>query len=408
MANIKHFRIINGSGAHYFIVALSVLMVLAGGVYFYKLYDSYRGIRTSLSTTETERDNLEKNLDELMNKYDVLTKDFEDLKNEDQVKVNRELRAEMANLQKGFERARSVYTDLLNFRDRGGKTYAMEVQLATAINQLSDRKYAEAVTTLDKIAASLQAEQAKTVAAVTIPANVPVVNTPPSSGYSRQQVATSIGNYLVSMVAGDLSNTKIIVDTASDSTCANDCPVLPLATYVSRSGAYAGINGSYFCPATYPDCASKKNSFDLLVMNKNKVYFNSDNNVYSNNPGVIFGGGYIRFVSAVSQWGRDTGIDSMISNYPLLVSGGNISFGGDTDPKKGSKGNRSFVANKGSQVFIGVVHSATVAEGAVVLKTLGMENALNLDNGGSTALWSGGYKVGPGRDLPNVVLFVRK
>ena len=408
MANIKHFRIINGSGAHYFIVALSVLMVLAGGVYFYKLYDSYRGIRTSLSTTETERDNLEKNLDELMNKYDVLTKDFEDLKNEDQVKVNRELRAEMANLQKGFERARSVYTDLLNFRDRGGKTYAMEVQLATAINQLSDRKYAEAVTTLDKIAASLQAEQAKTVAAVTIPANVPVVNTPPSSGYSRQQVATSIGNYLVSMVAGDLSNTKIIVDTASDSTCANDCPVLPLATYVSRSGAYAGINGSYFCPATYPDCASKKNSFDLLVMNKNKVYFNSDNNVYSNNPGVIFGGGYIRFVSAVSQWGRDTGIDSMISNYPLLVSGGSISFGGDTDPKKGSKGNRSFVANKGSQVFIGVVHSATVAEGAVVLKTLGMENALNLDNGGSTALWSGGYKVGPGRDLPNVVLFVRK
>ena len=143
-------------------------------------------------------------------------------------------------------------------------------------------------------------------------------------------------------------------------------------------------------------------------MNKNKVYFNSDNNVYSNNPGVIFGGGYIRFVSAVSQWGRDTGIDGMISNFPLLVQDRNIVFRGDGDPKQGSKGGRSFVANKGSQVFIGVVHSASVAESAIVLQAMGMDGALNLDNGGSTALWSGGYKVGPGRDLPNVILFVRK
>ncbi|KKR85167.1 MAG: hypothetical protein UU32_C0036G0003 [Candidatus Woesebacteria bacterium GW2011_GWB1_41_10] len=129
-----------------------------------------------------------------------------------------------------------------------------------------------------------------------------------------------------------------------------------------------------FCPATYPTCAGKINSFDTLLMNKNKTYFNSDNNVYSNNPGAIFGGGYIRFVSAVSQWGRDTGIDGMISNYPLLVFNSNVAFGGDDDPKNGSKGARSFVAN----------------------------------NGGSTALWSGGYKVGPGRDLPNVILFVKK
>ena len=143
-------------------------------------------------------------------------------------------------------------------------------------------------------------------------------------------------------------------------------------------------------------------------MNKDKIYFNSDNNVYSNNPGVIFGSGYIRFVSAVSQWGRDTSIDSMISNYPLLVFNSNISFGGDDDPKKGSRGNRSFVANKGNTVYIGVVHSATVAESARVMKTMGMENALNLDDGGSTALWSGGYKVGPGRDLPSVILFVAK
>ena len=362
----------------------------------------------NLTLTTQDRDIIKKSLDELAARYDILVKDYNDLKNQDQVKINQELRAEIASLQKGYDRAAKIYSDILDFRDRGGKTVKLEEQLAKAINLLSDRKYSEAISSLDKIAISLAAEDAKLFASVVIPANVPVNNTPPSTGYSRQQITTSIGNYMVSMVAGDLGNTRIIVDTASDGTCGNDCPVLPLATYVSRNGAYAGINGSYFCPATYPDCAGKKNSFDLLLMNKNKVYFNSDNNVYSNNPGVIFGGGYIRFVSAVSQWGRDTGIDGMISNYPLLVSRGNVVFGGDADPKKGSKGNRSFVANKGSQVFIGVVHSATVAESAVVLKALGMENGLNLDNGGSTALWSGGYKVGPGRDLPNVILFVRK
>ena len=42
------------------------------------------------------------------------------------------------------------------------------------------------------------------------------------------------------------------------------------------------------------------------------------------------------------------------------------------------------------------------------MKALGMDNALNLDSGGSTALWSGGYKAGPGRNIPNAVLFVRK
>lgn len=62
----------------------------------------------------------------------------------------------------------------------------------------------------------------------------------------------------------------------------------------------------------------------------------------------------------------------------------------------------------GNMVYIGVVHNATVAESARALHAMGIQNALNLDDGGSTALWSGGYKVGPGRDIPNAVLLVRK
>ena len=236
----------------------------------------------------------------------------------------------------------------------------------------------------------------------------PASNTPPGSGFSRQSVTTDVGSFTVSLVAADLNSTRVIVDTAADGDCRDNCPVLSLAAYAARSGAFAGVNGSYFCPASYPQCAGKTNSFDTLLMNKNKVYFNSDNNVYSTVPAVIFSGNSARFVGQSLEWGRDTGIDAVLANHPLLVAGGQVVFGGNGDPKQGSKGNRSFVAAKGSTVYIGVVHSATVAESARALATLGMDQALNLDSGGSTALWSGGYVVGPGRDIPNALLFVRR
>ena len=330
-----------------------------------------------------------------------------ELENEDQRQKNTELATTIREIQSSYSKSVSVYEDLSDLKLISKNTPKLDQAYAQAITFLVNRNYASASATLTTLSIDIATEKAKssTIAAT---ANLPTSNTPPGSGYSRQTVTTDAGSFAISLIAGDLGSTKVIVDTASDGNCSDNCPVLPLATYVSRNGAFAGVNGSYFCPADYSSCAGKTNSFDLLVMNKNKVYFNSDNNVYSTNPAVIFGGGYVRFVSTASEWGRDTGVDGVLSNYPLLLHGGSIRFGGDDDPKKGSRGNRSFVANKGSVVYIGVVHAATVAESARALKALDMENALNLDDGGSTALWSGGYKVGPGRSLPNAILFVRK
>ncbi len=384
------------------IVSVVILLVIvAGGYYLYTNTQLLSSVKTNLSSVMSERDTNRQMLEDVQ-------KELADLKEQDQLKRNNELQKEIENIQKTYNKAVVAYEDLLDFKAKSTNTKEMDTLFADALSKLSKRDYEGADKSITALNTKIKDESAKVVAAVTIPANVPVNNAPPGSGYSRQQVSTDAGTFMVSLIAGDLGSTRVIVDTASDSDCRDNCPVLPLATYVSRNGAYAGINGTYFCPATYPTCAGKTNSYDLLVMNKNKKYFNSDNNVYSNNPAVIFGGGYIRFVGAVSQWGRDTGIDSMLSNYPLLVNGGNVSFGGNDDPKQGSKGARSFVANKGSTVYIGVVSNATVAESARVMKAMGMENALNLDSGGSTALWSGGYKVGPGRDLPNVILFVKK
>ena len=390
---------------HIFVI---LFLIAAIGAMLFLYYGKIQSLQSSLSSAYSEKDKNYQELTKIATDLDTLKKEYDTLKNEDQKKKNDELKKNIDEIEKTYDRAVGIYEDILALKEKGGKTTELDKLFAESLKQLSDQKYADADKTLTTLATKIKEEETKFAATFTIPANVAASNTPPGTGYSRQTVSTDSGNFMVSMVAGDLGSTKVIVDTASDSDCSNNCPVLPLSTYVSRSGAYAGVNGSYFCPASYPTCAGKTNTYDLLLMNKNKNYFNSDNNVYSNNPAVIFGGSYVRFVGAASSWGRDTGIDSMISNYPLLVSGGNIASGSASDPKMVSKGARSFVANKGNTVYIGVVHSATVPESAKALKALGMENALNLDDGGSTALWSGGYKVGPGRELPNVILFIKR
>ena len=290
------------------------------------------------------------------------------------------------------------------------KKSTYSAQLATTFSLLSKRQYSTAAAELKTLRAAITAEQAR-IAAVTpvIAPNVTLSNTPPGAGYQRQAVQTDIGLYQVDLIAADLNSTRVVVETASSETCAGDCPVSSLADFVGRAGGFAGINGPYFCPAEYPSCAGKTNSFDTLLMNRNKTYFNSDKNVYSSVPAVIFSGSSARFVSQTQEWGRDTGVDAVIASQPLLLSNGEVRFGGDGDPKKGSRGNRSFIGTKGNTVYIGVVRTATVAETALVLKALGLENALNLDSGGSTALMTAGkYVAGPGRNTPFGIVLVRK
>ncbi len=334
--------------------------------------------------------------------------ELEKVKSEDQYLKNKELEEEIKNINEGYKNVVSIYEDLLDFKSISKNTQDYDKLFAESLNLLAQRNYASASTKITSLSQKIKEETQKITSSFQIPENIASSNTPPSSGYSRQRVQTEIGSFMVSIVAADLNSTRVIVDTASDSDCHDNCPVLALADYISRNGAFAGVNGSYFCPASYPSCAGKTNSFDTLLMNKNKTYFNSDNNVYSNVPAVIFSGNSARFITRSLEWGRDTGVDAVIANQPLLVLNGSITFGGDDDPKKGSKGNRSFIGATGSTVYIGVVHNATVAESARVLHAMGIQNALNLDNGGSTALWSGGYKVGPGRNIPNALLFIRK
>ncbi|MDO8269147.1 MAG: phosphodiester glycosidase family protein [Candidatus Levybacteria bacterium] len=367
-----------------------------------------------LSSTEKELTASLKAGTNLSEEVKRLKTDFETLKNTDQIKRNNDLESNIKEIEKTYKDTLIAYEQMTDLPSSAKELPDYKKRFAKILKLLSEKNYASGSAESVKLKADVE----KTRIALLPPtgsngiaidvSTLPVNNAPPGSGYSRQRVDALGSSYLVDIVAGNLSTTRVIVDTASDSDCRDNCPTLPLGTYISRNGAYAGINGSYFCPAEYPSCAGKTNTFDTLAMGKNKHYHNSDNNVYSTVPAVIFGGGWVRFVGQSLQWGRDTGVDGVLANQPLLLSGGNVTFGGDGDPKKGSRGNRSFVANKGNTVYIGVVRNVTVAEAAQVLKVMGMENALNLDSGGSTALWSGGYKAGPGRNIPNAILFVNK
>jgi hypothetical protein len=390
--------------SRYFLVFTSLLAVGLFALYYMHLTQS-RSQTFALTTT------LSKSQQQLTSKE----KELQALKNQDQYKRNEALQKEIKAIQTTYGQTVTAYNTIQDLQAQKQPTQDYEKQLAQALQYLSLKNYASAGAVLTALTSSMQKNQQKLAQASAASstsqettATAPVSNSAPGSGYSRQTVHTDSGDFVVDIIAADLGSTRVIVDTASDSDCSDNCPVLSLGDYVSRNGAYAGINGSYFCPTAYPQCAGKTNTFDLLVMNKNKHYFNSDNNVYSTNPAVIFSNGSVRFVAHASEWGRDTSPDGVLSNYPLLVSGGSVVYSDNPDPKFNSKGPRGFVANNGNTVYIGFVNNATMGESAKVLKTLGMQNAMNMDEGGSTALWYGGYKKGPGRNIPNAILFVKK
>lgn len=327
----------------------------------------------------------------------------------DQVIINNNLTTEIKSIYETYNLAIETYNKLTDLRDGGNKTRAYEVKFAEILKLLGDKKYLEAKDKTLVLENELD-KKIKEVAIASIPKidNLPVNNVPPQAGYNRQKVAIDGGEFVVDIITVDLTKNRIIVDTASDGDCKNDCPVKSLADFVARSGGWAGINGPYFCPATYPACTDKKNTFDTLIMNKNKTYFNSENNVYSSVPAVVFST-TSRFLGKTADWGRDTGVDSVIAGQPLLVWDGQSRFGGDGDPKKSSIGSRVFIGATDNTTYLGIIRNVSVAQASQVIAKMGIKYAINLDSGGSTAMMANGkYVAGPGRDTPFGIVVIRR
>ena len=271
------------------------------------------------------------------------------------------------------------------YDDFGGRLKDQEVLLVKAVEakKEADRKVAEEAR-----------KRAAQVADVAAQSNGSVT-------YERKGVVTSRGTFTADILRVDLSRGWVRTFVAAEEDCTRDCAVKPLASYVAENGGIAGINGTYFCPPDYGHCSNKKNSFDLLVFDyRSKKYFNSGNNQYSTNPLVNFYTGRANFYSQALGFGRDGGASGVISNFPAVVNNGSL-VGADSD-----KGTRGGIGFNGSIVWAVIVRNASFADLGAVFLALGANNAINLDGGGSSAMiFNGEYRVGPGRLLPNAVVF---
>lgn len=231
--------------------------------------------------------------------------------------------------------------------------------------------------------------------------------------YSKQSVSTERGSFTVHLLQIDLNQYEVKVDTAADGDCENDCPVKSLGSYVAQNGGFAGIHGTYFCPTSYSSCAGKTNSFYYKLYNTRlDKKINWTNGL----------GDYLPFLS-IDRSGfahysdtwyaiKDSDMKTGISCRPHLVEGGEIVLTDgdmDSDKERTSKISHGFIGIKGQVFYAGVVLSANLPDVSHVIKALGIENAFNIDGGGTTAMYyNGSYKVGPGRDMPNAIIFVKK
>lgn len=100
------------------------------------------------------------------------------------------------------------------------------------------------------------------------------------------------------------------------------------------------------------------------------------------------------------------GLNAGIVNYPGILNNGQITVEANTlSEKQASKGTKGGIGFNTSNVFLVIAYGVDMSDFAAVFKALGAQYALNLDGGGSAALYNGGYKAGPGRTLPNAIIF---
>jgi hypothetical protein len=234
-------------------------------------------------------------------------------------------------------------------------------------------------------------------------------------GYSELSVPTARGTFNVHLIKERLADVTVRTLTANSSDCTSDCPAKPLAQYVNENGADAGMNGTYLCPPDYAACASKVNSYDYAIYNSNLRRWINRAALIGQNSLLTFNGSvtgvYRRsFVYGQSASLMSAPITAAITMFPLLVQGGAVidSEFEQTAVQK-IRGTKGAIGVDGTYVYLAVVTNATVTESAYVLQALGARDALNLDGGGTSALYiAGAYKVGPGRLLPNAIVLIKR
>lgn len=259
-------------------------------------------------------------------------------------------------------------------------------------------------------------------------ANLAQVPVDAGINYTQRSVGTSRGTFTVDYLSFNRTNPalRLMMDTSNSSDCANNCPSFSLGTFVTRRGGIAGLHGAYACPPDYASCAGQINFYYAPIYNSYlKVMLNAGRIKYTTEPLVAIDTSnrlfmyrqaqeFTSYQDFLNEFGEDsrtaggTGIlQAAISNHPgLIFNGQNIVNPASLDTKQATvKSYRGVLAWKGDLIYLAVVRGATVTDTAAVMDAMEMDYALNLDGGGSTAMYlNGRYLLGPGRNLTNVLI----
>lgn len=459
MNTLKYFKKnIQFNRIYFYILSVAiVLSILSGG------FIAYSNTKTNLLAEEAKVQDWQKKIDLLKQNID-LNKQIEEAKAlYPQINLDEELK-QQNDLTKSisletYDTVKKVYDELLDRVNKkiaseqtkgilSGKTTYGSTSLATVIKIMQNEVQIAEIKTGDDGVFSywLPSGQYKLTTAVSgyqdhtqdfeiktgettdlqislqkipVPTIAPkpksaVTAAPTNDGiYSKETIATDRGSFVVHLLRIDLSQYEMRLDTAADGDCITNCPVKNLSGYISQNGGFAGIHGTYFCPTSYPDCAAQTNSFYYKM-------FNTRLNKKINWTNGL--GDYLPFLSIdrsgkasySSSWSsvKDSDMQTGISCRPHLVENSQIVLRDsdmDSDKERYSKISHGFIGLKGQTIYAGIVLSANLPDSAAVAKALGIENAFNIDGGGTSAMYyNSSYKVGPGRDMPNAIVFVKK
>ncbi|MGE5425772.1 MAG: phosphodiester glycosidase family protein [Bacillota bacterium] len=246
------------------------------------------------------------------------------------------------------------------------------------------------------------------------------------SSYDLKTISTERGDFKADVMKISLKDPdlKIMTITASGADCKDGpCPAGTLGSFVFDNNSFAGVNGSYFCSGN--GCGAANYFFFPIYDSRTGVMVNQDQLKYwTTGPLIVFDADnrfyYFkdsREFKSVADFESTYGtrIQAAIGNKPRLVEKGmNALIDWELDKsQRTGKYWRNAIGymedpldpGKGD-LYIVIARAATVDDLAVVMKSMNMDYALNLDGGSSSALiYNGEYMVGPGRNIPNVLVF---
>ena len=391
-------------------IALIYIPIALLSFLFYSSQSEIDSLRLSYSEVKEAQNNFKQNLSEDLFNEHLALQGKQNLENElaqleEEIETIRESPegSVVANITDVYELYGSFQAKLTRNEnaklDTEGKTDKLDDWGTRLINQ----EFEEVLTEISEANAELDETYDEYLA--TLPPPPP----PPSSGYTYTTVNTEKGSHAVYLIKLPLSQVRVKTAAASGSDCGDNCPTKSLEQFVKDNGAFAAINGSYFCPPDYSNCSGKINSFDYAFYHSSGGKWLNKGALSWGDTGLMtFKGNSAKFYKKSSEYGGGS-VDAGISNYPSLLKDGEVVIKSSTLTSfQKIKGTRGVLGVGGENIYLALVTGATVEEAAYAIRALGAKHALNIDGGGSSAMYiDGRYVVGPGRSLPNAILLVK-